>query len=258
MNSSKTIWVLLFLSSVLTVSGLMMLLDAHDTPHRLSGLTALVFFALCDFALASTLWSRRQNRMHAADLQVTIVPGVRLPMKRGKILSMGTVLICLGALGALTAYGEKDWIIVSIGAGAALVGLTLFLMLAFGLLGHDYLLFEPEGLRIGNKKGSILFEWGNIGRIMPTEFQNNQVIYLMARDQQALALTATGSGQWTPQRILVQTGKIRKWYGSDWMFMTSHYGLNAALLARAIATYVTDPEVRSGLERHLELENKKA
>jgi hypothetical protein len=195
--------------------------------------------------------------MHVADLQVTIAPGVRLTMKRGKILTMGAILIIMGSLGALTASIEKDWLIVSIGVGAALVGVTLFLMLAFGLLGHDYLLFEPEGLRVGNKKGSVLFEWGNIGQVLPTEFQNNQVIYLLAHDQQALALTATGGGQWTPPRMLAQTGKMRKWYGYDWMFMTSHYGLNAVLLARAIATYVTDPEVRLGLERHLELENKK-
>jgi hypothetical protein len=188
------------------------------------------------------------------DQQVTIAPGVKLPMKRGRLAALGGAVLLVGVLAMADGYSSHNPIIVVAGAVFALAGLLLLALLGSGFAGHDYILFEPEGLRLGDRKGSVFFAWNHIGAVRPGQIQNNQVLYLWARDPAALARTAQGAGnKWKPEGILKGLGKTRAWQGCDWAIFTGHYGLNATLLARAVATYVTDPKVRAGLEEHLAL-----
>jgi hypothetical protein len=246
-------WILFLFSVLITTSSLYFVWDAQGTRERITALTIVLFFGLCSYVFAQTFWTRRQNRLHAKDLQVTIAPGVPLTMKRGRFMLWGASIFILGILMALTAHYDAEEFIQTASVLTALGGLAFLILTALGFLGNDYLLFEPEGFRVGNRKGSMLIVWKNIRAIRVGEFSSNQALYFHFHDPEALAQTA--KGRWTSAQILKGVTKNRSWFGFDHMIMTDHYGLNATLLAKAIATYATDPQVRAELEKHLEIPN---
>jgi hypothetical protein len=242
---------LLLFSLLLALAGGLMVLDSSGTKDLVIGLTVLVFFGLCAGALAHHLGGLRESRFHAKDLSVILAPGSKFAVRKGRILALGLVFLLVGALGSVSAHYEGEMVI---GGGAIMGGLVLLLLLGLGLIGSDYLLFEPRGLRVGDKNGSMLLAWDNIAGVEPGYRQDNQALFLRVRDPQALAATATGgAGKWGPEAILKGTAWNRTWLRCDWMVLTGPYGLNATLLAKAIATYAADPKVRSGLEERLSL-----
>src|SRR6185295_10710539 len=91
-------WVLFFFSALMTLTSLSFLWDAHTPRQRFTAITIILFFGLCSYAFAHTFWTRRQNRLQAADLQVTITPGVPLPMKRGRFMLWGFIIMILGIM----------------------------------------------------------------------------------------------------------------------------------------------------------------
>ena len=243
------LWILLLISALFSVAGIFMILDAHTPKDRMSGIFCLVFFLLCGFAVIQTLCSRRQNRLHAADVQVTIAPGVKLPVKKGRAFGLGMAIAVVGGLATSEGYYGADRFMEGFGLFVAFVGLAFIFLLVTGLLGSQYLSFESEGFRIGDRGGSVLFTWDNISKVLPAEFQSNEALFLWVKDVEALAATAQGNGrQWRSEAVRKSVGRVEKWMGYDWMILTASYGLNATLLARTVATYVADPQVRSGLE----------
>jgi hypothetical protein len=163
----------------------------------------------------------------------------------------------VGASAISEAYYGNDGVLWALGILVSFAGVGLLFLLLIGFVGSQYLSFEPQGFRVGDKWGSVLFTWENIRSVLPGEFESNQAITLWVRDVQALAATAQGNEErWGSETILKNVARAQKWLGHDWMIMTGNYGLNATLLARAIATYVTDPSVRATLEEQLKLMDK--
>lgn len=247
-------WVLLFFSLLLSFGGALGLLRSHSTRDWFMCLNCTVFFGLCALVFGRYLWNQRQSRAMSGNLRVTLTPGVPLYMKRGRLFALGGGIFLLGILIFLAGWFDMQFIMELCGAVTGLGGAVLVVLLATGKRGKNYLLFEKTGLRYGDPQGSYLLEWTNIRGILPGEYQHNQVVRFWVRDPEALARTGTGGSKaWTRDAILKSVGSSNAWQGCDWMLLTGQYGLNAVLLAQAVATYVTDPSVREGLEEHLKL-----
>jgi hypothetical protein len=90
--------------------------------------------------------------------------------------------------------------------------------------------------------------------VAPGEYQRNAVVWLWFKDLSVAAATAKGQGKhWSPGKVLSGFGASQTLQGAHWMVMTWHYGVDAPILAQAVATYAADPAVRKGLEEHLKL-----
>lgn len=248
-------WLGLFFSLLLAFAGSLVVLDRRKPQDTLMGWTCILFFTLAALAFAHTLWTRRQARAYMDVGPVTLVPGARFIMKRGRMLALGTVVALLGTLVVLSARMESNWIVVASGAIFLAGGLSLLILSATGILGSHYLLFEPGGLKVGDRGGSLLIAWDNLAQIQVSEYKGNPAVYFWFKDPEALARTVEGpSKRWGQEKVRKQLKRSRDWLDCDWMILTWHYGLNPVLLAKAVLTYVKDPEVREGLRKHLELE----
>lgn len=254
MRSSKTEWFGLFVSLAFTFIGAWMALAPRKPQDTLSGWTCAVFFGLAALTFAHTLWSRYRGRGYL-NAEVTLAPGARFTLKRGRLLFLGTAMTLVGTLGVLDARRESQWIVAA-AAGLFLAGgLALLLLNAAGFIGNQYLLFEPEGLRIGDRGGSFLIAWDNLARVEVGEYHRNPVVSFWFKDLEALGRTVrTTSKRWSQEKVLKGVHHGRKWLRCDWMLFTWHYGLDSVLLAKAVLTYIQDPEVREGLRKRLELE----
>ena len=70
-------------------------------------------------------------------------------------------------------------------------------------------------------------------------------------------LSGQGKGKhWATETVLKGFNTTRLLQRADWMVMTWQYGVDAPVLAKVLATYATDPAVREGLEKHLELHGR--
>jgi len=258
--SKKFPWgdvVLLFLSSVLAFGGSLGFLQPRGPNDRLIGLTCMVGFGLAAFVFAGNLWRRHKDKGYRGIGPVTIAPGVKLIVKKGRVLLLGAVLLGFGSLGATAAWMDQEPLVAGCAGLFGLGGLALLLLYGSGIGGSEYLFFEKEGLRVGNAKGSFLAAWDNIAQVASGDYQSNAVVWVWFKDPLAAAATGQGQGKhWSPGTVLKGFKTTGLLQGSDWMVMTWQYGVDAPVLAKALATYATDPVVREGLEKRLELPGK--
>src|SRR5581483_6526981 len=108
MKSPREVWLLLVIGLVFTVLGIWMTATAHNTSGRLTGLSCAVFFGLCTFTFIHHLRGARESRLHALDQQVTIAPGVKLPMKRGRLAALGGAVLLVGVLAMADGYSSHN------------------------------------------------------------------------------------------------------------------------------------------------------
>jgi hypothetical protein len=258
MKPSWKEWAMLAISLALALGGVWLAVRAGNGPDRFKGIVCAAFFGLCASLSVRTLFNRRQSRQHESDLSVTLPYGTVLRMGKLHILFLGIVIAVIGVLFFLWGWLDSGWLKMGIGAFAALAGLAVLALTALGIAGTGYLAFEAGGLRLGDRSGSMLMEWDNFARLSIGEYNRNQMVCFWFKSLEALALTGTGeSGKWSQEGILREIGRSRPVFGCDWGIMTGLYGVNATLLAKALATYASDPKVREGLADHLRLEDKK-
>jgi hypothetical protein len=254
MKPSWKEWLLLAIALVFTLAGTLMIFKSANNRELIQGLACTVFFGICAIVFTQTLWSRRQSRAHGANLSVTLQFGTVLKMGKTRTLLLACAFLVPGALFFLWGWQEPNWLIVGIGTLTALAGAVLLALVVLGIAGTGTMAFEKDGLRIGDRGGSVLLAWDNIAGLRCGDFNQNQMVMILIKNAEWLSLTGKGTWKkWSREGILKEIGNCRAIWGCDWGIITGLYGVNAMLLAKAMATYVTDPQVRAGLEDHLRL-----
>jgi len=250
-------WALLLVSLLLAFGGSLGLLHPRGPNDRVIGLTCVVGFGLAALVFAGNLWRRHKDKDYRGIGPVTLAPGARLIIQKGRILLLGVVLTGFGTLGAYAALLDEEPLVAGCAGLFGLGGLTLLLLYGTGRGGSEYLAFEKGGLRVGNSKGSFLMAWDNIAQVVAGDHQSNAVVWVWLKDPEAAAATGKGEGKhWSPGTVFKGFKTNQLLQKSDWMVMTWQYGVDAPVLAKALATYATDPAVRAGLEERLRLPGK--
>ncbi len=238
-------WALLLVSFGFTAAGAALWWSGRD-PGPAMATTA--FFGLCLAVAVGNVMEKRALRRFAAAERVEITGGVPIPMRRGRLLGLGVTLIAVG--GMMVAGGGSFGVVYQ--AVASLLPLTGAILtggVLLGRFGRDSLCFEPAGLRLAGRGWSMLVHWDNVGAVDVAEPSDNPEVRLVVRDADRLlgTLEATKDPVATRARLVRRLERTRTWQGCDWTILPVHFGLNAALLSKAIHGYAADPVSRARL-----------
>lgn len=233
-------WLLGVVSVLLALCGLIMLLSGERM--------GIAVFVLFSGGAATAVWTivrKRQIRARTAAAPVPVRGFVPFRARRSHLMvwtaGIGVVGIAIWSTGA--AGGA---VFVWIGAGLAILGAVLSVLIALGVSAHAYLQFEPAGLRLGQRRYSFLLEWDNVVELSPGEFHGHDVLRIHVRDldrlRATLEPTAIGAA-----RLAKAIRSSRQWFDADITLIAMHYGTDIGVLAPAITRYMTDPDARGEL-----------
>ena len=233
----------MFLISAVFVALAIFILCVGRSPGL--GVASLGIFGLPFVLFGWRLANRARRREETA-----FVPrgGARIPAKKSIRYAAALGMTIAGAASLWGGRTDGRWQFVAIGVTLLALGVGLLGALVVGYAGNQYLVFEPEGLRVGNRSWSYLVAWDNVARIAVGSHQGNPALLLFVRDANALIASASGG---EPERARARAAKIvashRTWTGCDVFQMTDHYGVSPAVMARLVEKYASDPPARAEL-----------
>lgn len=247
LGSSIQDWVFGLVCTGFALTGLVLALAEGQR----AGFAVFAFFGSGTAIWVWMLVRKRQIRAHAAAKDVRVRGYVPLRARRSSVLAWTGGLAAVGLAMAVTG-STIGVVFVWIGAGMAIVGTVLSVLLALGVFPQPFLQFEPTGLRLGQHRYSFLVEWDNLSDIAPGNVHGHDLLLLKVRDVDHLGATlqppSTGH-----ERLAKLIRSNRQWFDADVAIMTMQYGTDMALLAHAIKRYVTDPSSRDELQNGREL-----
>lgn len=243
MRLGPSIWDWLFgvVSVILALCALVVLLGGERI-----GIAVFVLFSGCTATAASTIVRKRRIRARASMPPVPVRGFAPFRAQRSHLMiwtaGVGVVGITIWATGS--AGGT---VFVWAGAGLAILGAVLSVLLALGVSAHGYLQFEPAGLRLGQERYSFLLEWDNVVDLSPGEYHGNDVLRINVRDLDRLRATLEPISN--DARLAKAIRSSRQWFEADITLIAMHYGTDIGVLAPAITRYMTDPDARGELAR---------
>jgi hypothetical protein len=240
-------WLLLVVSATFTVGGLAIALGKGDR----AGFAAAAFFGGCTLVAIWSIVHKLRVRSNARATSVEVCGGVPLEARRAHKLTTSVGVAIVGAV--MAWFGAKiGTVIVVIGAGMALLGVALTVLLALNLLPRVFLQFEPEGLRFGQGSYTFLLEWNNIAMVAPGDLHGNDVVLIHVRDLRRLGATVDGAAN-GGRRLARLLRWNRKLFEADVALMPMLFGLDMALVAHALKRYISDPSARESLRAPLQI-----
>ena len=211
------------------------------TPQWRAGVVALAVFGSGALLFAAVILRRRRARRFRA-LSVSIVGRREFFAGEGAYfagLSLG--LIAVGAV-VLFVADDTPWFVRGIGAALALVGLSLLVLKASGVLARQFLRFEPGGIVFGLPRFRFRLPWDDISAVAAREFANNPLVLIVPRDAAALEVEPAHA-RTRLYRYLRQNARL----GAPIVLMPSLFGLEVAPLLAALERYRGDPAARREL-----------
>jgi hypothetical protein len=215
-------------------------------PEKALGIGA--FFLLCASVLGGSLLQKLRFRRQRAVARVEVAGGTRFAQRRGRMALLGAGVAGTGL--ALLAPTWRDNVVLGLCALLmALGGLVVLAGLLTGRLGSEFLALEPEGLRFGHRRWSVLVRWEQVRDVGSGSMADNPLLLLRVVDPEAVLATAEGPEG--PARARARVAKrmrqTQQWTGCDFSVMTGQYGVDLPLLVRAIEGYLAEPSRRPGL-----------
>jgi hypothetical protein len=134
-------------------------------------------------------------------------------------------------------------LIKALGLALLLFGAGLIAGHAAGLLGKQYLRFEPAGIVVGERRYSFTVPWEAIEAIGTGEYHDNAVVLLGFSNLDLIQVNP----ETQRARLYRRIAFCRGWFRADWFIMCENYGLASTPLAAALARYLNDPETRKEL-----------
>jgi hypothetical protein len=201
----------------------------------------LTFFGACTAGFAFTIARKLRSRRFRAT-QVSIAGSVDIPISRTRFVIIAAVTIVIGAV-LVFVEREGGWVMQAIGWGLLLFGAGLIAGQAMGLLGRQYLRFEPGGIVVGERRYSFTVPWEAMEAIGTGEYHDNAVVLLGFSNLDMIQV----SPETQRARLYKRIAFCRGWFHTDWFIMCENYGLASAPLAAALARYLNDPEARKEL-----------
>lgn len=238
----------LLICSVFAGAAVFLLFTDDPGAHRIA-VGTLAFFGGGALLFVAVWVRRRAAARHAGAREVSIVGGVPLQVRTGRLALVGLALIAIGAAYGW-GFGERGgvtaWVLGGIQIGSGL----LVLALAAWRNNSRGLRFEPEGIHLVDGGVTFALPWEEIADVVQLEFHSNAFVALRVHDveravSRAGARRRNGAGAADTLRKMFE--RNRHWVGSDVWIHPSLYGLDAVLLTAAIRRYVQEPSARAEL-----------
>ncbi|MFN7975413.1 MAG: hypothetical protein U0166_24270 [Acidobacteriota bacterium] len=241
MKPRWTDWLLVGVSGAFVAAGILILVTGKDVRGAVA---TIAFFGTC---LGIAIWGVRQRLAggrNATASSVSVAGSVPIRMKRGRLALMGLGLVALSTI-LLWAHINPSPVYLGAIVLMGIAGLAVLILVAAGRGRDDYLVFEPGGLRIGRPQWQVLVPWDSLKDVSLGEIQRNPVVLILLADPDAVAATALGSDPERARKALQKRfEQDAVWTGAHLALHPFRYGLDAALLAKALARYASDPGSR--------------
>jgi hypothetical protein len=229
-------WALFAVGCTFVAAGLFILPSRSDV-----GIVTLAFFGTCTAMFGANL-VRKYRFRRLQPIRVQIVGAVPIRPSRGGVFLLGGTLFALGVTLEIfgTAYGR---IFSSLSFVIAGVGALLLVGLALRWLPVGYIQFDPAGLTFGQRRWAFMVPWDQIAKVGAGEFHDNPVLLLWIREPAAIQVDPPHHHA----RAVAGLASTMAWSGVHVMLMTSQYGMDLPLVAKAVERYVSDPSSRREL-----------
>lgn len=236
-------WALLAVSLAFVAMAVVLLLAGRE-PR--TALICLLFFGACAAVGGDSIARKRRAARQLGDpgLAVHIEAGqeIRADARRPAWVSAG--LVGFGALGVTIGGGLGVGFVVCC-ALMGLLGLGALAAMGLGYTWRSSLRFEAEALWVSTGRLSYPVPWDSIVAVDLAELHEQPVVRITVADADALlaaVLPAAAAG-----RLARMIGWSRGLYGADVVVMPRAYGIDEAVLLRAIARYAGEPAARAEL-----------
>ena len=220
------------------------------------GINGIMFGGLC-FALAVRIILRKLRLQKLAQspspsqLQATlaalVAAGVPIRPSRVRMAMLIVVLLVVGTVLVVFPI-EDNKLVLACGLLIAITGLALLIGRVTGLLTRAYIQLDPAGLTLGYYGGKAMVPWSAILTVDHTEINSNQAVYFRVVHK---AVTAEPAAYLA--NVHKKMASSMRWFRADFVIMSSHFGIDAPVLAAAITKYKTSPEARQELKAALPL-----
>ena len=233
-------WALLAIGVVFVAMGLFIL--PHD-PNV--GITTLAFFGSCLAVFAATIMRKLRVRRFKAEF-IEVTGGVAIRPQRWRMLLLGAWLLALGVILLVFAKDAPD-LIRWIAGFIAVVGASVMAGVLAGRLPGGYLQFDPEGLTVAYRPWRTVIPWDQIAAVHDSELVDNPIVLVGVHDISALVIEPASARPKALETLVRNEAR----YGTAFMIMVTHYGIDAPLLAQTVERYAVNPTAREGLRRSL-------
>jgi hypothetical protein len=236
---------LIVVSALFTAAGLWM--TARGGEGRRLGVGAAAFFGSCLLVAIVIPWRKATTLRNLAARSVEIVGSVPIRIRVGRFVALAS-----GAAAVLltTAWAFQGSIASWGSLAAAILLLALVPSVALGPPGRRAIVFEPGGLRMIEPRFDVLVPWDDIVAARLLDVEGTLLVGIDVRDPARLApRIADAASSTVPalRRLARHVARNRALLDCDLCIGASALGLDAALLLRAIETYVRMPEARCSL-----------
>jgi len=204
------------------------------------GTGCLLMFAPCALLAIERIRSKRRRASFNATL-VAAPGGVELCMSKTRFMLFGLLAIGPG-LSVFFYENTPIWVLLA-GGTFLLAGAGMMATAASGVLARRYLRFDPEGLTLGEWSYSFRVDWDNFADLAEFEYASNDCIGFNIVDPERVRVLP----ETRRPRFIKRAGRNAGWLGRDVVLMPTHFAVDAASLALALARYASDASARAEL-----------
>lgn len=238
----------LLICSVFAAAAVFLLVTGDPGARRIAFGT-LAFFGGGALIYVAVWLRRRAEARNLGAHGVSIVGGVPLRVRTGRMALVGLALIAVGAAYGW-GFGERGGRIAWVLGGIQIASGALVLALAAWRNNSRGLRFEPEGIHLVDGGVTFSLPWEEIADVVQLEFHSNAFVALRVHDV-ARAVSRAGArrrnGADAAETLRKMFERNRHWVGNDVWIHPSLYGLDAVLLTAALRRYVAEPAARTEL-----------
>ncbi|MCB1179906.1 MAG: hypothetical protein KDK36_20180 [Leptospiraceae bacterium] len=251
--------VLFFLATfslIVSIIGILMTIIQRNPKDFGNGISISLFFLMCAIVLFYSIYSDQKikKELEIPIEKISIEGGRKIYFSKFKIYSTGFILFI--SFGIISYFSSINKIFTFITFGVSILGGVVIILALTGIIGKQFISFEENGLRIGDKKGSFLLNWDNFFYSLE-EWNNNHFIFFTIHNYN---LIEWQEGSINKDKLLTSYykafGTNRNMMGCDYFFNPSHYGFSPAIFYRAVEIFVKDPHERFNLAELKKLAEK--
>jgi hypothetical protein len=208
-----------------------------EDPTDPMGWAALAFFALCTLpATRTVLEGLRRQRFQAT--RVDVVEGV--PIRTGGGAYMPAIGIGLTVTATAFLASPVPWPILLCAVVMGAAGLWLLGMIVTGKLQQRFLRFDPDGLTVAESGFQYRIAWANVTGLAEFEYAGVAFVGIALAREDAVPVTPAAR----TAKALKLFDRNRRTMGPPVVLAPMHFGIDAEVLAGAIATRIDDDRRR--------------
>ncbi|SVC97922.1 uncharacterized protein METZ01_LOCUS350776, partial [marine metagenome] len=228
-------WFVIVSGALFTVACIFMIAKTNE----LRGYAFTAFFGGGTAFYGWAVWGKIQAQRAQSFDDVRAIGSVRLQANPRFHIVMALWLCVTGPLLALAAIERSNPVMTWGGWIVGGFGVFLLIWHASGRSAQPFLQFEPEGLRIGQRKYSFLLAWDNIATVTTGMRLEHPALFFTVHNRAQLLATSVihipRKDGTSPIVELLEANRL--YYERDIVIIPFQYGTNITLLAKSIQTY---------------------